>query len=394
MSRAKKKYVSRMKELRKRFKKPFWNIALLMPRGFTNDCFLAEFRRCYGYLWDDICATYRLYNAMDKGRVRKGFDRIYNFPQPEACLRYWAFHCLKRIRRQHELGQVCTKEEQTRLRDGLMKACKKKMQKRAGKKEYNQRYVQYVKPKYTNYFIQEYFEGKNHSPHDVDKRMMILTEVARYHCKATVKFLYKVNAAERNYHLRHFAFTTLQKFGKTGVIFRGNRKGKKHLGDQSVPEVIDSPQKLLYRIYHSQMEEQKTYDMFISHSYKDCENLLDLKTFLNASKLHVYLDWVCDREALGRDLTNKDTAEVILRRLEQSESLLYVYTPSCSLSQWAPWELGYFQAFHRPIFVYIPEEEGNVQKPPYLDLYPRVYLKDGKLGIDKEGGFIPLALAI
>lgn len=132
------------------------------------------------------------------------------------------------------------------------------------------------------------------------------------------------------------------------------------------------------------MEQNKTYDVFISHSYKDCTKLLELKAMLNSDNLNVYLDWVCDRGALKRELTNADTANVITKRLEKSSALLYVYTDASSYSQWAPWELGYFYALGKTIYVLFNiEKDTNI--PSYLDLYHKVIIKDDHVVSEQNG---------
>ena len=71
----------------------------------------------------------------------------------------------------------------------------------------NQKYIQHVVPSYSNYYIQTYFAGKYQNPTDIDTRYAVLQEASKYKSPVTIKFLYKVNASERNYHLRHFCIS-------------------------------------------------------------------------------------------------------------------------------------------------------------------------------------------
>ena len=123
-------------------------------------------------------------------------------------------------------------------------------------------------------------------------------------CTSTLVFLHKVNASERNYQLRHFAFLTLQQFGEKEVRLRKNRKGNKRVGDDVFPVKIESPKELLSHIYNSQMEKNKKYDLFISHSSTNKELLLRTKSILNSLNFNVYIDWINDKEGLKRTLTN------------------------------------------------------------------------------------------
>ena len=211
----------------------------------------------------------------------------------------------------------------------------------------------------------------------------MLVEASKYKSPITIKFLHKVNASERNYHLRYFAFQALQKFGVKEVRLRKNRKGKKKVGNKILPTPIETPDDLIHSIYNTQLEQMKKYDLFLSHSSFDSELLLSLKSVLNHSNVNVYVDWVSDRNALKRELTNINTANTIIERLKSSKALLYIHTQASQNSKWTPWELGFFHALKGKICIYNPD---NIEKAPYLDIYPIVVLEEGKLFVETEGG--------
>lgn len=283
--------------------------------------------------------------------------------------------------RSQRRSELCL--EKKILEQGL---CKQKNRK--DKIGQNQKYIQHVVPSYSNYYIQTYFAGKHQNPTDIDTRYAVLQEASKYKSPITIKFLHKVNASERNYHLRHFAFLTLQKFGEKEVRLRPNRKGKKRPGDKIVPNPINTPEDLIRFIYNSQLEQMKTYDLFISHSSSDSDLILKMKAILNSFGLNVYIDWVSDRNALKRELTNISTAKAIIERLKSSKALLYINTDSSFQSQWTPWELGYFHALKgNRICVYTPND---TPKPAYIDIYPKVNLVDGILMVETEDGCISL----
>ena len=129
----------------------------------------------------------------------------------------------------------------------------------------------------------------------------------------------------------------------------------------------------------------KKYDLFLSHSSFDSELLLSLKLILNHCHVNVYVDWVSDRNALKRELTNANTAKTIIERLKSSKALLYIHTEASQNSKWAPWELGFFHALKRKICIYNPN---NIEKAPYLDIYPTTVLEEGKLFVETEDGRI------
>ena len=210
-----------------------------------------------------------------------------------------------------------------------------------------------------------------------------MVEASKYKSPTTIEFLHKVNASERNYHLRHFAFLTLQKFGIKEVRLHKNRKGKKRAGDKITPMPIETPDDLIHFIYNSQLEQMKTYDLFLSHSSVDSELLIKLKSTLNHNNINVYIDWVSDRNALKRELTNVNTANAIIERLKSSKALLYIHTEASQNSKWTPWELGFFHALKDKICIYNPD---NIEKAPYLEIYPTVILeKEGFLVESEEG---------
>lgn len=219
-------------------------------------------------------------------------------------------------------------------------------------------------------------------PEDSDTRYLIVHELAKYKCDDTIKFLIGLVRCEKNRPLQHYAWQKLNEFGVTGV-HKGRRKGKKKMTHIKRFVSIHTPQDLLKAIYNSPLEQMKHYDLFLSHSYKDKDKLIELKDSLNALGLNVYMDWVNDKDELLRDLTCAETAKVITERIKASKAILYVHTNASLDSKWTPWELGFASASNKPILVYRPEPTEN--EPEYLQLYVSVVLEGGQLliGADK-----------
>ena len=94
-----------------------------------------------------------------------------------------------------------------------------------------------------------------------------------------------------------------------------------------------------------------------------------------------------DREALKRELTNVETANAIIERLKSSKALLYIHTNASINSRWTPWEIGLFHALKNKVCVYNPD---NIEKAPYLDVYPNVVLKNGLFFIEKNTELVPI----
>jgi len=118
----------------------------------------------------------------------------------------------------------------------------------------------------------------------------------------------------------------------------------------------------------------KTYDVFLSHSYIDKEKIASVKYYLELLGLSVYIDWIDDKQ-LVRNRVTKETANRIKTRMKKCKSLVYVFSDNSNLSKWMPWELGYFDGIKGRIAV-LPIarfSDNNAYKgTEYLGLYPYV----------------------
>ena len=263
MGRAKRKYCGELIRFQKTLREPIRNVLAIMPKGFTDKDFLSEFKLLYSYLWDDVRAKAKEYRRMDNGLKKKGFPKRYFFPSPAVYVKKVSTPIIKN-KALHEKFILET-EEREHFRRTLLEECIKKIKKRKSKLEANLKYTQKVTPSYSNYYIQTYFHCKQANPIDVDTRYAVLVEASKYKSPITIKFLHSVNASERNYHLRNFAFQALQRFGIKEVRLRKNRKGKKKAGDKIMPTPIETPDDLIHSIYNSQLEQMKKYDLLLSH---------------------------------------------------------------------------------------------------------------------------------
>lgn len=387
MSVAERAYFRDTNELSKHLKRPFHLVAEMMPEGFTDQEYVDSFKECFPGLWQQIEEFKKEHDLADEQRRMKGLTNVqYRFPDPAEFILFKTKAVRNNIRNKHKSGEILPPEERDRLRKHYINHSAKREKEKKQERTAIEYLKQTVAPSHTNYFIKTYFYVKRVHPEDVDTRMRILEEAAKFQCEETEVFFRKVNAAERNYPLRHFAFTTLQKtFGHSQVHFHSNRSGKERLGDKSIPKKMDTPERLMEEIYKSQydLERKKSFDVFLSHSSKDYGTIIRLKTMLNSQGLTVYVDWVQDRQALRRELTSVDTAKAIAERVKQSKSILYVLTKASAKSLWTPWELGYAQALGKKICV-LPLEEVE-EAPEYLEIYGVAVVKDGRIVINPGG---------
>ena len=132
------------------------------------------------------------------------------------------------------------------------------------------------------------------------------------------------------------------------------------------------------------LSEQRTYDMFLSHSIRDSELILGIKAILEDLRYAVYVDWIEDPH-LDRDNVTPSTADVLRRRMQRSKSLLYVTTQNSDNSKWMPWECGYFDGLRDkvaivPVKGYSTDAFAGVE---YLGLYPYCVKEKNTAGAEK-----------
>lgn len=118
----------------------------------------------------------------------------------------------------------------------------------------------------------------------------------------------------------------------------------------------------------------RSFDIFLSHSYKDKEIIPKLKYTLEQMGYSVYVDWITDH-LLSRNDVNKKTAEVLQQRMKQSKCLIYATSDNSKNSRWMPWELGYFDGIKDKMVAILPMKkydndfQDDFKGEEYLGLY-------------------------
>lgn len=123
----------------------------------------------------------------------------------------------------------------------------------------------------------------------------------------------------------------------------------------------------------------KGFDIFLSHSMKDAEIVLGLKTFSENQKFTVYVDWIDDPE-LDRSKVTSKTASRLRERMRQSKSLVYAHSNNSPDSKWMPWELGYFDGFKGAVAI-LPiakTDSESFKGQEFLGLYPYMDTTSGQ----------------
>ncbi|MCH8475192.1 MAG: toll/interleukin-1 receptor domain-containing protein [Opitutales bacterium] len=140
----------------------------------------------------------------------------------------------------------------------------------------------------------------------------------------------------------------------------------------SVRNFSKSASAVLTEATASQKEVEKTYDIFLSHSFRDADLILGVKLKLEDHGHTVYVDWVEDPQ-LDRSKVSKVTAEKLRHRMNSCKCLCYATTPSSSESKWMPWECGYMDGKkNRVAILPLTEHGGSFVGQEYLGIYPYV----------------------
>lgn len=354
-----------MVDLQKRLKNPLRLVAKTMQPGFTDAKFVQEFRILCPLLWRELYEIYISCSTLDVIRSKKERSNI-NFPSPYKFIHNASKHLLPRIRKEHKQG-LYNEEDANKIREELKKKSSVDVQKFQTKLATDLYLIQEVTPSYISELISMYYDDRMKDTMNVSYRLWILQEVAKYRSLDTMIFLKQVQCGEKNEHLRLVAYHALLQMHAFDVQLHRKRDGVKKQNQIIEPHAMSTPNELLHAVYSADFEQIKKFDVFISHSSQNKELIHDIVKTLNTSRYVCYTDWMVDRDQLRRDLTSKETAEVIANRIKQSKVVLYVLTRECNASKWSPWELGYAYALNKPICVL--QIEAIDDKPEYLDLH-------------------------
>ncbi|WOK08398.1 TIR domain-containing protein [Imperialibacter roseus] len=127
------------------------------------------------------------------------------------------------------------------------------------------------------------------------------------------------------------------------------------------------------------------FDIFLSHSFLDKQEVQGLYQELTDFGYSVYVDWIVDPH-LDRTNVTKESASLVRKRMKCSKSLLLAISTNASMSKWIPWELGYVDGSTSRCAVIPVSKEGVPPKSfkgkEYLSLYP--FIKKVPIGRTNE----------
>ena len=116
-----------------------------------------------------------------------------------------------------------------------------------------------------------------------------------------------------------------------------------------------------------------SYDVFISYSWNDRPYADKVVQLLEKCGYTVYIDYNDSR--LDRANVSEETAKRIIDAMKKCKGLLYLYSPSSSVSKWCPWEVGIFSGMKNLRCANLPLTEGyneDFKTQEYLEIYPYV----------------------
>lgn len=90
------------------------------------------------------------------------------------------------------------------------------------------------------------------------------------------------------------------------------------------------------RLFTESKNRVSGFDIFLSHSFLDKEEVEGIYLELTNKGFSVYVDWIVD-PTLNRENVTKQSAELIRNRMKSSKSLLLALSTNTGFSKWIPW---------------------------------------------------------
>ena len=367
MGIVRRKYGAERMKLHKDFKRPILLVSKTMPTDFTDDDFCAQFEKLEPLYWHRLEEKYESYRSLDAIRKKKG-RHLRNFPTPKNFLLDEGKSAINKQRSLYLQGLV-NEEERIALLTEMERKAKAKRGKQQKQIKDDLTFIQELCPKYMGKMVKLYYDLRKKNTLDVNQRLYMILEASKYRSPETIAFLKRIQQGDKNENLRMVAYKALLGMHAPDVMLHRKRKGKKKLSQTISPEKILTPVQLLRSIEVTEFENLKRFDIFMSHSSDNKKLIQSLMKDLNQNGQVCYIDWVEDRNELKREYSSAETAEVIVKRIQQSKVFIYVLTAEGVASTWCAWELGVAHAIGKPIAILQIEE--TALHPEYLDIYPQ-----------------------
>lgn len=341
----KKKYIAETMRYNKSIKRPLNLIAEVMPKEYNGRILLQYFKKFYPREWEHLVQMQKTYTEKDKFLLSIGKKARYKPLPPEEY-----FFSLPKVRNilsvsaKNKHGSLLSEEERKLKLEKLSNKRKSAIDKHITKITNNTKLLQKIDPHYVDFYIAAYHQKGI----DIEGKMEIVKDLSKYDSIKIDTFFYKLNDSERNNQIRGMAFDYLQRTGKYAKL-RKRFKGKKK------PYMIETtcfemaPEDLYKRLHSSKIQMNKSFDVFISHSYLDKEKIITLFKSLNEKGVSCYCDWTNDNDFLKRNMAGKYTEEVLKKRIQQSTYFLYADSDNSAKSKWVKFEIEYAKTIKKDI---------------------------------------------
>lgn len=318
----KRKFIAENNRIHKSLKRPLSLIHEILPYEYNGRIILNYFQELYPFEWQAIVERCNLYHNKDMHLKSIGKKERYKIGKPETFFlnNQKVKNMLStNIRVQHK--KSFNSQERNEKYQKLKLKREKGIQQRKNKINQHTYLMQEIDP----YYLDAYITAFHQKGISIEEKIEILKEISKFNSPKSQSFFYKINDSEHNNQLRNFAFTHLQKSGKY-VKLRKDFKGKKKNYMIETAEFDGTPASLVLQLNEDSLQNKKSFGVFISHSYKDAKLVREIVGILNKQGLTCYCDWTSDNDFLKRSLVSEYTKEVLKKRIEQSEKVLFIRT--------------------------------------------------------------------
>ena len=347
------KYLHELINFEKSLNRPLSLIYEILPFGYNQKDVFDLFKELYPYEWKTISQRYVHYKEKDDFLEENGKKRRYKHLPPKKY-----FFCLKKVKyilhpnQKKKHNKIYDKEVVASKYEKLKSKREISIKNRESKIQEYKKLLQKVEPLFIDIFIGAYHLRNS----TLEDKIEVVNELQKYDSKKIIRFFSKINSSERNTQIRIKAFKHLQNMGEY-VRLRKGFKGKKKSYMLNRTDFNMLPKDLIQRIENNSIQNQKIYDVFISHSSLDTEKVQKVKQLLNSYNRLVYIDWISDTDFLKRTHISVYTELALKKRIEQSKSIVFIKTNNSVdndnniNSYWIKLELEYAKELNKKIIV-------------------------------------------
>jgi hypothetical protein len=146
------------------------------------------------------------------------------------------------------------------------------------------------------------------------------------------------------------------------------------------------------RLFSESIHHRWQFDIFLSHTIADKDVIRGVFLELTEMGYKTYVDWIIDPQ-LDRANVTRETANLVRKRMKQSDSLFHATSDNSSRSKWMPWETGWKDGNNKKVCIFpiVGNFQEKYQGQEFLSLYPYI-IKDDYQGakrlfvVDPETG--------